>query len=744
MHLLPKYPNKKSLLLYIHDGYGIENKTAYDCITPATPEEELALFKRFIAVCKGEISVQHDDDEIERRYKLHFQLVQKKWLDMKQNTPAYAYDEWNRIAQDEPKHFTSIFWDTAYYGRSIEELLKLAPLPERNTIPNINTGVGCESFLTELIRKGYQLTSRQGGNYLMTATLKDKKTSIRYCIYHAFYPTEARQTLFAWNMYADERGTLRIAEQPGDFTMLTAIDNMNVRPGWVGDFDICTKPRFNWEGALVEGSEKSAVYFMRGNTAAYFIADNPSYNVLPLARMLDQQLKKGLEQAPNTSEEKEEPQLERQDPIIYKDILWKLEYHNIAPPLQDPSLPNSFLLDDLAWVRGKVDPSYTWHSQTYNIYNKNGEFLYSISVYRHHDTDYLKAYMIKNYMDGGGNPSIAQTRRTHMQATTYSNNQDGLVLSGFMPGEFEIMPQFQKYPKKKSLLLYIHDGYGIENYTAYDRTTPATPEEELALFKRFIAVCKGEIPVQHDDAEIERRQKLYSQLSENRWHELEKNTTEYAQKEWNRIAQEEPRQFTRIFWDNANYGRGIERILKLEDIPERNTIPNVNTGVGCEPFLAELIQKGFQLTARKGGNYLMTATLKDKKTSIRYCIYHAFNPVDARQTLFAWNMYADERGTPRIVEKPGDFTMQAAIDNMNVRPGWVGDFDICTKPRFNWEGALVEGSEKSAVYFMRGNTAAYFIADNPSYDVRPLARMLDEQLKKGLGQTTKTSGEKNP
>ena len=432
-------------------------------------------------------------------------------------------------------------------------------------------------------------------------------------------------------------------------------------------------------------------------------------------------------------------QTETEKSLVYKDIHWHQEYNTIQPPQQDPALPNSFLLDDLAWVREKMDPVYKY--QIYTAYNQDGEFLYSISVYRHHNTDYLKAYMMRNYIDGGGHPLVAQDRRTHMPTTTYSNNQTSLVLSGYMPGDYEGLPQFQKHPKKKSLLLYIHDGYGIENDTAYDRTTPATPEEELALFKRFIAVCKGEIPVQHDDAEIERRQKLYSQLSENRWHELEKNTTEYAQKEWNRIAQEEPRQFTRIFWDNANYGRGIERILKLEDIPERNTIPNVNTGVGCEPFLAELIQKGFQLTARKGGNYLMTATLKDKKTSIRYCIYHAFNPTEARQTLFAWNMYADERGTPRIVEKPGDFTMQAAIDNMNVRPGWVGDFDLCTKPRFNWEGALIEGSEKSAVYFMRGNTAAYFIADNPSYNVLPLARMLDDQLKKGLEQASETSHE---
>ncbi|MBT9449249.1 hypothetical protein ICN84_04065 [Akkermansia glycaniphila] len=260
----------------------------------------------------------------------------------------------------------------------------------------------------------------------------------------------------------------------------------------------------------------------------------------------------------------------------------------------------------------------------------------------------------------------------------------------------------------------------------------------------MILIINNKHKARHDFKETARRKDLFKKRYKEYREESDKHTPFRATQEWDKRQVQEPRQFTRIFWDNANYGKGIEKLLKLEPLPERNTIPNINTGVGCEPFLAELIQKGFSLTARKGGNYLMTATLKDKKTSIRYCIYHAFNPTEARQTLFAWNMYADERGTPRIVEKPGDFTMQAAIDNMNVRPGWVGDFDICTKPRFNWEGALVEGSEKSAVYFMRGNTAAYFIADNPSYDVRPLARMLDEQLQDGLkrAESKHSSGEK--
>ena len=376
--------------------------------------------------------------------------------------------------------------------------------------------------------------------------------------------------------------------------------------------------------------------------------------------------------------------------------------------------------------------------QTYTAYNQYGEILYSVKIYHHDNTEYLKAYMMDQYIFGGNHPLEAQIRQENLLDLKYDNNEKTMTLSGYMPSISEMRREWQKYPDKKSLLLYVSDRYGLENDTAYDRITPATEEEELALFKQFLSACKGKIPIRHDIEEISRRQKLYKKLIANRWNELEKDIPSYAQDQWNRIANEEPRQFTRIFWDNANYGKGIEQLLKLEPLPERNTIPNINTGIGCEPFLAELIQKGFQLTARKGGNYLMTATLKDKKTSIRYCIYHAFNPTEARQTLFAWNMYADERGTPRIVEKPGDFTMQAAIDNMNVRPGWVGDFDICTKPRFNWEGALVEGSEKSAVYFMRGNTAAYFIADNPSYDVRPLARMLDEQLKKGVEQAAKT------
>ena len=394
-------------------------------------------------------------------------------------------------------------------------------------------------------------------------------------------------------------------------------------------------------------------------------------------------------------------------------------------------MPPGFVLDNLVWIN--VDLKYKNDFILYHAYNPDGYLLYSLRIYRHANSDYLKVYLMDQYLSGGSHPGTRRQRKPYIPALSYTNNENEMLLSGYMPYIDRSQSPWDTNPGKSSLIIYIQqDGYGIENNTDYDRITSATPAEELTLFKRVLSVCKGEIPVQYDPEEGERLQKLWQQHQINRWLELEKNFPEYAKKEWDRIAQEEPRQFTRIFWDNANYGKGIEKLLKLEPLPERNTIPNINTGVGCEPFLAELIQKGFQLTARKGGNYLMTATLKDKKTSIRYCIYHAFNPVDTRQTLFAWNMYADERGTPRIVEKPGDFTMQAALDNMNVRPGWVGDFDICTKPRFNWEGSLIEGSEKSAVYFMRGNTAAYFIADNPSYDVRPLARMLDIQLKKGM------------
>ena len=421
--------------------------------------------------------------------------------------------------------------------------------------------------------------------------------------------------------------------------------------------------------------------------------------------------------------------------VIYKNISWPQNMANIQPvQTRDTTLPyDAIMIDNLCINRFK-DQNKNTH--VFVIMDENGKDLFHFHIWYHPSHEYLRAYvvdkLIKNY--------IGDLEYGWFESLDLTISQNEVIGIGEQVG-FQ-SPQTGTYifdPERKALTLYIKDDYA---FVIYSDSSNMVPEAMLKIINQWISTQKKQIPAKINIHEVERRQKLYEECVIQARKQKSRNTPLHTLKTWGELSKQEPRQFTRIFWDNANYGSGIEQLLKLEPLPYINTIPNVNTGVGCEPFLAELIQKGFQLTARKGGNYLMTATLKDKKTSIRYCIYHAFNPTEARQTLFAWNMYADERGTPRIVEKPGDFTMQAAIDNMNVRPGWVGDFDLCTKPRFNWEGALIEGSEKSAVYFMRGNTAAYFIADNPSYDVRPLARMLDEQLKKGLEQASKTSADK--
>ncbi len=389
---------------------------------------------------------------------------------------------------------------------------------------------------------------------------------------------------------------------------------------------------------------------------------------------------------------------------------------------------NSIIINDLCIDRVKKNDQYT---QVFRILNSQGWQLCQFNLQYYPVHDVLKTQTMEKLRQNRGGIQEAgwfeslEIQTNHNQTIGYGS-----------PVAFQ-SSQSGRYIQstRKALTFAILNNYA---FIIYLDESNLPPDDMLYILHQWIDIQEGKIPARIDPDEVERRKKLHMQRMYQIMIAQARNTPLHTLKTWGELSKQDPKQFTRIFWDNANYGSGLEQLLKLEPLPYINTIPNINTGVGCEPFLAELIQKGFQLTARKGGNYLMTATLKDKKTSIRYCIYHAFNPVDARQTLFAWNMYADERGTPRIVEKPGDFTMQAAIDNMNVRPGWVGDFDICTKPRFNWEGTLVEGSEKSAVYFMRGNTAAYFIADNPSYDVLPLARMLDEQLKKGLEQPRET------
>ncbi len=89
---------------------------------------------------------------------------------------------------------------------------------------------------------------------------------------------EAMELLLKLRFY-DPRNTKR---DPRDVAAATV-----VKPGKVGDFDLGCGPVLGPDGALVKGSEQSAVYFLRGNTAVMVLSTDPGYSVLGIARKLD-------------------------------------------------------------------------------------------------------------------------------------------------------------------------------------------------------------------------------------------------------------------------------------------------------------------------------------------------------------------------------------------------------------------------------------------------------------------------
>ena len=109
---------------------------------------------------------------------------------------------------------------------------------------------------------------------------------VEILVAHARSRKEAMELLLKLRFY-DLRNTKR---DPKDVAASTVI-----KPRKVGDFDLGCGPVLGADGALVKGSEQSAVYFLRGNTAVMVISTDPGYPVLGMARKLDAALQgKGI------------------------------------------------------------------------------------------------------------------------------------------------------------------------------------------------------------------------------------------------------------------------------------------------------------------------------------------------------------------------------------------------------------------------------------------------------------------
>ena len=145
---------------------------------------------------------------------------------------------------------------------------------------------GGRSFRVEGVghlRNGMHAVLTPSGSLAKTM---EQGACVEILVAHARSRKEAMELLLKLRFY-DSRNTQR---DPKDVAASTVI-----KPGKVGDFDLGCGSALGPDGALVKGSEQSAVYFLRGNTAVMVLSSDPGYPVLGMARKLDAALQgKGI------------------------------------------------------------------------------------------------------------------------------------------------------------------------------------------------------------------------------------------------------------------------------------------------------------------------------------------------------------------------------------------------------------------------------------------------------------------
>lgn len=113
--------------------------------------------------------------------------------------------------------------------------------------------------------------------------------SVRIACSIAEYATEnlCREGLadrWFWKPFAPD-------EESGD-SVENVLRRTRINPGLVGEYDLASILRMNYRGVIIPESETSSIVFRRGNTVVALISSDPHYSVLPLAKKIDQALKK--------------------------------------------------------------------------------------------------------------------------------------------------------------------------------------------------------------------------------------------------------------------------------------------------------------------------------------------------------------------------------------------------------------------------------------------------------------------
>ncbi len=326
--------------------------------------------------------------------------------------------------------------------------------------------------------------------------------------------------------------------------------------------------------------------------------------------------------------------------------------------------------------------------------------------------------------------------------------------------EYVINPEgWQKIPVRV-IRAYIHKGavlcslrkkcvgLGLRFYNNPKFSAEQFREEQIQVLRNLYKMyVTGEIAMsalseealQAEDAMLRLRDKEADWTVDKQW------------LEWHNTRMSGNGSFMHEFWVyRGNWGKQIAGILKLPKWDGAGVFPNVNAGV----WTKDVSEKIHAVTGEKwhevksdGGMHSYTVWLHHEKssTNLRFMIFHHYEAKDARDWVLSMCAYESDLedrkfgmvGTPFNSKLSQRETVEDLVCMLKVNPGWVGDMDFCFHPLVDDWGVEVEGSEKRAVYFVRGNTGVALFSDNAEYDVLPIARAIDAELIKGIKQKKK-------
>ena len=245
-------------------------------IAPADCRKEIELL-----LLKGRIRGNLFHQEREKERQKYFQLLEWSYRLIAGTLPQYEQD--------------SLHYLSTCKKEDIQALLHAWHLPLNRFHPDARIDVKSQVFYCterwiQKIWKGeiriYETDWSRKRSFRCTLVPENKgrNTCIAYSIVECSTENMCREAL------ADRRFWRPFNEH--EESMEEILLHTRVNPGLVGEYDLASVLRMNYRGVTIPESETSTIIFRRGNTIVALVASDPHYSVLPLAKKIDQALKK--------------------------------------------------------------------------------------------------------------------------------------------------------------------------------------------------------------------------------------------------------------------------------------------------------------------------------------------------------------------------------------------------------------------------------------------------------------------